>query len=188
MRAAAVLMVLILSAFILNLQFKVVDSNGINYSAFRFNLSEEALYQPNAIDVDASFIEEEVEVKELLFPENSISRFVTSNHEETELFVDNREEDIEIKKDNTLVKTNSVSNSLGMNYHVIGGCFSQTANANNLLNRLTQDGYDAIFLGPYKKYQAVSIGSFNNREEAVELLRKVREGEHPNAWLLVKPY
>lgn len=189
--AAAILAFLILSGFIINLQFNLIDSSGINYSSFRFNASEKPLYQHKEMHIDPIAFEEDIVSKELWFPADSISRFISSNEEKTALFVDNRIEKIEpreVKKDNTRVENNSGTSNIGLKFHVVAGCFTQTTNAYKLLDQLTLKGYDAVFLGSYKKYQAVSIGSFNSREEALNLLREVRNQDHPNAWLLVKSY
>ena len=70
----------------------------------------------------------------------------------------------------------------------MGGCFSSKSNAEGLVSKLNQEGYQARLLGRYKNLHAVSYSSFSTREEAIELLAKVRNYDNPDAWLLVKPF
>ena len=91
-----------------------------------------------------------------------------------------------MKVDNTAVAEENISKDL--KFHVMGGCFSNLSNAEGLVEKLKNSGYDARLLGTYKKLYAVSFGSFARKEEAKELLETVQSSENAAAWLLVKPF
>lgn len=184
--AAALFGMVLIGAFFLQLKFNWLNTSSLNYSALNINLNAaKADYQAK----EFSFAENKIPLTEKISHANlldGIVPYVTASGENTGIFVDNREAKIKSKKDNTLVF--GKSHSLGLSFHVVGGCFSSEKNAQSFLSRLQKEGFEAKLLGQYKKYQAVSIGSFNNREDAIQLLAKVRNLNHPKAWLLIKPY
>jgi len=185
--AAAALFGLIgLSAIFLQIKFNWLNNSSTNYSALNLNFNaKKPTYQPKELSFEIEKIApfgkiEHAPLKEGIFP------FVTATGEMSGVFVDNRKEKTEAKKDNTFVSKSL--HSLGLSYHVVGGCFSSEENAQTFYKQIQKEGFEARLLGSYKKYQAVSLGSFNSRKEAINLLAKVRNQDHPKAWLLIKPY
>ncbi|MEQ8324081.1 MAG: SPOR domain-containing protein [Vicingaceae bacterium] len=76
-------------------------------------------------------------------------------------------------------------NSLGP-YHVVAGCFGVEDNARKLHKKLKKKGFAANMPGLHKGLNVVSYGSYSSKDEAQELLRRVKSVENPQAWLLKK--
>ena len=112
---------------------------------------------------------------------NTISLVETTN-----IWVDNRTEEVEPKVDNTKVDNAKLKQDL--RYHVMGGCFSNKRNAERLVKKLINKGYDALLLGQFKNLHAVSFGSFVSDSDARALLSKVKSNENKAAWLLAKQF
>ena len=181
--AAAFLALAITAAFWLNQQFDWVSKNDIQYSALSFNSDATAVYESKKINIPT--IEPFENNKKLSFSEG-ILPYITSEGEKTNLFVDNRKVETITKIDNTAIAKSTKKSKL--KFHVLGGCFSQLSNAEGLVKKLNQKGFNASLLGTYNKLHAVSMGSFSTREEATALLGDVRNNQYPAAWLLVKQY
>ena len=120
-------------------------------------------------------------VKSLIIFKYSISPTETTN-----IWVDNRTEKVEPKVDNTKVDNEKLRQDL--KYHVMGGCFSSKRNAERLVKKLINKGYDALLLGQFKNLHAVSFGSFVSDSDARALLSKVKSNENKAAWLLAKQF
>lgn len=182
--AAAALALLIASTVALNTQFKWIDHGQLQYSFLSFSDKARPHYKFKKVTV--SQFDPNSDDKNTLSFDRGIVPFITSTGEKTALYVDNREAERTNLEDNTTVVDHAHSQQLV--FHVMGGCFSEYANATSLVNSLQEKGYNARLLGEYKNLHAVSYSSFANREEAVRLLDDIRNGENPNAWLLVKPF
>lgn len=72
-----------------------------------------------------------------------------------------------------------------MRYHVVGGCFSEEYNAQRLVDKLRERGYNAYILDHHKGLFRVTYGNYTRRSEALESLRRVKDEELKSAWLLV---
>ena len=180
--AAAVLLVLLVGAYFFNLQYNVIQSDSIQYSnLFTFNQESPAFAEREAI----TFVYEEEAGQELQLKEG-LFNYTISNSEPTNIWVDNRIEEKELKVDNTKVVKESLKQEL--KYHVMGGCFSNKRNAEKLVKKLTNKGYDARLLGEFKELHAVSFGSFATVGDARELLARVKAEENKSAWLLAKQF
>lgn len=72
-------------------------------------------------------------------------------------------------------------------FHIVAGAFRMEENATSKIDQLKVLGYPARVLGVnrYGLHQVV-YNSFENREEAVNELRKVQRAENSDAWLLVQ--
>lgn len=180
--AAAMVLVLFVGAYFLNLQYKVVDTAGVQYSNL-LNVSEEtSLFEERKV-VSFPKLEEnglEFQLEEGLF------NYAISETEVTRIWVDNRKEETEHKLDNTAVVKEVLKQDL--KYHVMGGCFSNKRNAEKLVKKLIGKGYDARLLGEFKNLHAVSFGSFVSDDDAKTLLSKVKAEENQAAWLLAKQF
>ena len=69
-------------------------------------------------------------------------------------------------------------------WFIIGGCFSEKANANKFLKKLKRKGYDAIAIKNYKSLEAIAYGGFADENEAREFLATVHSRGNKSAWLL----
>ena len=69
-------------------------------------------------------------------------------------------------------------------YYIIAGAFAEKKNANRMLTKLNNSNYAAEILKEGQLLK-VSYESFNNREDAVLALNKIRR-VNPSAWLLTK--
>lgn len=72
-------------------------------------------------------------------------------------------------------------------YHIVAGAFRVEENSTKKVNQLQKIGYDARKIG-VNKYglHEVVYGSFEDRIEALQALRKIRYNHNRAAWLLVK--
>lgn len=184
--AAAALLFIMASGFLLNRQFDWVDHSKIEYTFINVLDTATPHYSGKTIRRKAISLELFPDALQPIDLEEGIVPFVTSNGEKTPIYIDNRSEGYSPEADNTKVDKSNLNNS--MKFHVVGGCFSQKSNATALVKKLQRLGFDSRLLGTYKKLHAVSFGSFSSREEAVKMLADVRNGENPDAWLLVKPF
>ena len=69
-------------------------------------------------------------------------------------------------------------------YYIIAGAFAQQKNANKMLAKLNRWNYNAEMVEGGKLLR-VSYDSFNNREDAILALNKIKQA-NPDAWLLTK--
>ncbi|MBC8265391.1 MAG: HU-CCDC81 and SPOR domain-containing protein [Flavobacteriales bacterium] len=69
-------------------------------------------------------------------------------------------------------------------YYIIAGAFSEKNNADKMLTKLNKWNYNAEIVKGGNLIR-VSYDSFNNREEAVLALNKIKQ-DNPSAWLLAK--
>ena len=70
-------------------------------------------------------------------------------------------------------------------YHVVAGCFSVEANAQNLVNQLTEKGYQAGIVDKHKGLFRVSAGAFQAESE-VENAKDQLEKDGFSGWILKK--
>ncbi len=68
-------------------------------------------------------------------------------------------------------------------YYIVAGCFRDERNADALVKKLKQKGYDAEKFGKIGNLHAVSYSSFIDRTEAQNQLKRIREEEEQEAWL-----
>ena len=70
-------------------------------------------------------------------------------------------------------------------HHIIAGAFRVQENADKKVRQLRRRGFSAAYLGinAYGLHQ-VTYGSFEDSEEALQFLRKIKRTESSDAWLL----
>ena len=89
---------------------------------------------------------------------------------------------VSLQDDKTSVaKTKSVRYKSIGRFHIIGGAFAVTENAEKFVARLKTLGYDAQIID--KKLHLVSYGSFATREEALSAMEKIRTIQN-DVWLM----
>jgi nucleoid DNA-binding protein len=69
-------------------------------------------------------------------------------------------------------------------FHIIGGCFAQSGNADRKLAQLRSNGYPARRLRKRGDLHPVAFGSYATRAEALQALATVRANGEGSAWLL----
>ena len=84
-------------------------------------------------------------------------------------------------------KLSETSFSVNHNFAVIVGAFRQEENANKLVQELKGKGVEAAIFDRSKSgLYRVTMGSFSQREEALQLLASVQSAHFKGAWLLAK--
>lgn len=73
------------------------------------------------------------------------------------------------------------------NYHIIAGAFRDLENANRLVKRLKEKGYNSFILEEGYSLKKVSYGGHARREDAIAELDDIIMNLNPNAWLYKKP-
>lgn len=68
-------------------------------------------------------------------------------------------------------------------YFVVGGAFSEKANADRLVGTLQGKGFDAYVFGQSRGLHLVCYGSYTNKAAARKALAEVKASENANAWL-----
>ena len=77
-------------------------------------------------------------------------------------------------------------NQLNMRFHIISGCFGSPENAMKMVSDLKTKGYDSYVLDIKNGLSRVSCGAFENKDEAMQALEKVKSLENAGAWLFAK--
>jgi len=70
-----------------------------------------------------------------------------------------------------------------LDYHIIGGCFSEKKNARKMVKRLKKAGFEATIIGQRKGLWTVAYDSFTTRKQAVDALTDVKD-YNGKAWIL----
>lgn len=83
------------------------------------------------------------------------------------------------KVDSTYVETKQQK----VNFHVVGGCFSEKQNAQKFVQELINAGFEASIIGKRKGLFTVSYSGFSTRQEAVEGLTQAKN-YNGKAWIL----
>lgn len=73
-----------------------------------------------------------------------------------------------------------------LKFHVVAGCFAQPENADRYAHELQAKGHPARILAPRNNLHPVVYGSHATRQEALDMLARVRAEGAPQAWLLVR--
>ncbi|MGG7033866.1 MAG: SPOR domain-containing protein [Flavobacterium sp.] len=72
-------------------------------------------------------------------------------------------------------------------YHIVAGSFREESNAKKIFNQLTKLGYEAKMLEKTThNLYPVLYGSYSDYSEAEKQLKKIKENENPEAWLMIK--
>lgn len=92
---------------------------------------------------------------------------------------------VRLKDDvSTIVKTNRTDSKAKNSFHIVGGAFSVSENAEKFRSKLAQLGYDAIIIRKRNSsLYCVSYGKFPTREKALEALEKIRSVQN-DAWFM----
>ncbi|NNC82218.1 MAG: HU-CCDC81 and SPOR domain-containing protein [Flavobacteriales bacterium] len=152
-----------------------------------FHKQVPAVYEGRTSSLDVDLNENEIPKQEALAP---ISTPEAPEEEFTEDLTPT--ESPETISDEGISEAEAVSTYVApqaissMEFHVIGGCFSEESNATRLVERLRTKGYEAFIIDRHRGLHRVAYGSSPDRKEALELLIRVKEEETSEAWLLRK--
>ncbi|WP_109301963.1 SPOR domain-containing protein [Aquimarina sp. AU474] len=94
---------------------------------------------------------------------------------------------LNILKEGTDTTESIQTTSTSGKYHIVAGAFRIASNANKKVQSLQKQGFDAQLIG-INKYglHQVAYQSFDNRLEAIQILRKIKKEQSPKAWLLIQ--
>jgi hypothetical protein len=167
--SAAVLVI----AFLLWIPFQTGLLKNIDYSSLNpFAAKEKALYQLSEVALP----ENDIAKADPLAAANDTTRYLNIMIGGTIPIV------VSLEDDKTAVyKTKSIRHSSNGHFHIIGGAFAISENAEKFVAKLIKLGYDAQIID--KKLHMVSYGSFATRTEALEAMEKIRSVQN-DVWLM----
>ena len=97
----------------------------------------------------------------------------------------NRKPPLEIKVDATPIDEETLTVVITKKtYYIIAGAFAEQKNANKMHSKLVNWNYSPDILKAGHLLR-VSYNSFNNREDALLALNKIKQ-DNPEAWILTK--
>lgn len=145
----------------------------------------EKTYTPNHNPERKAFIIADVEKVSFLADANGYAAFTLSDRGRVMIANTN---DSMLRPDKTLVARPSVKSNLSLSgkFQVVLGCFGVRENAERLVNELRATQVNAGISGVNAKgLHVVSCGSFNSKQEAVNVLDSIRQ-RYPNAWIMAQ--
>ncbi|WP_271783678.1 SPOR domain-containing protein [Aquimarina algiphila] len=91
------------------------------------------------------------------------------------------------EQNTTTASTNESIEVLSGKYHIVAGAFRIESNANKKVESLKAQGFNARLIGvnKYGLHQVV-YETYENRSEALQALRKIKNQESPKAWLFIQ--
>lgn len=155
-------------------------SGDLNYANLNpFTPNKKAVYTPNSYS--STFTEnEKADIKEQLLSASEDHYFIEIN-------LDEKENPIVVKlKEKPIaepVSTYVAETKKALQYHIVGGCFSEKKNAKIMVRKLKKQGFDAFIVGKRKGLWTVSYNSFVTRKEAVNALENAK-AHNTKAWIL----
>lgn len=92
---------------------------------------------------------------------------------------------VQLNADETkVVKTKRKDSNTKNHFHIVGGAFAVSENAEKFYNKLIKEGYVAIIIDKKgNNLRFVSYGGFATKHEAMQALEKIRAVQ-PDAWLM----
>ncbi|MCB0769273.1 MAG: SPOR domain-containing protein [Flavobacteriales bacterium] len=116
-----------------------------------------------------------------------ITTIPLSENDSVELTVDlGASPEVAVRDTTNVVVPTKPSTAGRARFHVIGGCFAQSENAERLLKDLQNKGFPAVRLAQYGELHPVAYGSYSDRASALSALEDVRSTSSVQAWLLVR--
>jgi len=159
-------------------------SGDLNYANLNpFTTNEKAVYTsiPSTVfipEIKGLTIEEQINAAN----ENSFFIEVALDENEAPFIVQLKEKIVAAPVSTYVAETKKV-----LQYHIIGGCFSEKKNAKIMVKTLKKQGFDAFIIGKRKGLWTVSYSSFITRKEAVNALENA-QGHNDKAWILNKTF
>lgn len=180
--AAALLIPVLFYSLWIPMKTDVLESKIISFHDFNpFHKKEQAVYiQESVSNLIEDHTEEDISLeKQLETIESNEAVYSYNLTEDTYLLVKTKDENkvelIENKSDNIIYLDNS--------FNYIVGCFSDEANAQNLVDELKAKGFNAYIKDKKGNLSRVSIGSAGSQNELNELISKANSAGF-NGWIL----
>lgn len=153
------------------------DLNYANLNPFTTNTC--AVYSP----IPHSFVLPEIKITTIEEQINAVNKDsffveVTLNENESPFIVQLREKAIAPPVSTYVAETKKV-----LQYHIVGGCFSEKKNAKKMVKKLKKQGFKASIIGKRKGLWTVSYSSFATRKEAINALANAKN-HNDKAWVL----
>jgi len=163
------------SLFVLN-KHEVFNQKNLNLATLNpFSTSRVVYYQPRENKIDLSVLETKI-ITETELQNNSI------DIKETQTIVPAKE--IKELIDSTYVAPKKFTNK--GNFHLIVGCFSIKENAEKLVEKWSDKGFESKIIDKKGRLYRVSIQSLNSRKEAKETISEIKKTYSKSIWILKK--
>ena len=154
--------------------------NAAIISWFVFNDEIRSLFESKPRDI--SIMEEEATEQDVEVVDEQEGAAVAEEEDIEEISTDIQQQITREPEAAPEIEEESISYS-EKRYYIVAGCFRDDRNADALVRKLKQKGYDAEKFGKIGNLHAVSYSSFIDRAEAQSQLRRIREEEEQEAWL-----
>lgn len=152
----------------------IVLVNGAIVGYFIYDEEIKALFQKN----NEASLEQVIDTPLILNEEEDIpivDETITTEND-TELIIEPAiEEQVETETPSATIS--------GTKYYVVAGVFKEETNANNLVIKLNNDGYNAEKFGKIGAMHAVSYDVFPNKQEADRFMLKIKREVDAEAWI-----
>lgn len=174
-------------AYWIPMETDFIDTGKIQVADFNpIKQSPERTYQSRSSTFETVEIEETTSWEDLT--SNLSDNVTVYNYQfDDELYIpiklDKTATDLPVEE--AAISTPASNEATELPYHVIGGCFSVKANADNFVNELIKDGYSAKVLDLNKGLYRVTAGDYANRSEAKESLSTFKNSGF-SGWILKK--
>ena len=119
--------------------------------------------------------------------EGEVQKYNFAEKQKANSIVENQIQEATFSFENPLPILNITFKKQTGKYHIIAGAFRVESNADKKIQQLRQKGFTPKLIG-VNKYglHQVAYESFQERLDALKNLRKIKNTQNPDAWLLVK--
>lgn len=119
--------------------------------------------------------------------EGEVQKYNFAEKQKANSIVENQIQEATFSIENPLPILNITFKKQTGKYHIIAGAFRVESNADKKIQQLREKGFTPALIG-VNKYglHQVAYESFQERLDALKNLRKIKNTQNPDAWLLVK--
>jgi nucleoid DNA-binding protein len=119
--------------------------------------------------------------------EEEVQKYNFAEKQKANSIVENQIQEATFSFENPLPILNITFKKQTGKYHIIAGAFRVESNADKKIQQLREKGFTPALIG-VNKYglHQVAYESFQERLDALKNLRKIKNTQNPDAWLLVK--
>ena len=119
--------------------------------------------------------------------EGEVQEYNFAEKQKANSIVENQIQEATFSFENPLPILNITFKKQTGKYHIIAGAFRFESNADKKIQQLREKGFTPTLIG-VNKYglHQVAYESFQERLDALKNLRKIKNTQNPDAWLLVK--
>jgi len=189
MVAAAAVLVFIIYSLYLSFQTNMLRGGNFHMSELNpFSSKVCEVYSPRVTEVPEVVVPKE----SLMLIPDSTNYISFSLFNEEEAFLKGDDKVVRLietkitKVDSTKVVLNKPANTQ-LPYQIVIGCFSEKANAENLVLKLRNEGYlNAGLIDFWRGLYRVRIDAFEEKDIALAKLSTIKEQKNPGAWIIRK--